>query len=519
MGVKGANMAEPNYMLYAQYMGQRNPMAENLDKFGNTLDQIQATQRQRELDSRQAAMQDMQMQTSQFALDQAREKAARQNELYTSLANAQPTTQFVPDTSKGLYDIASGVPGVMQPPSLDTAPQQNPSVFNTPGQIKTTEPDKLQIFFDHAMKYGALDDAKQAIDMKTLIQNAAPDQIRLKTAMGRLEAFTNVMKHVKELKQGGVLSQSLLDGVYRMLPPEIQAQFPDGLQKDEVDDDGDLLIKDENGKIIAKWATSPDGSKTELVKMPTPEEKIDDFKVFYRGYKVEHPKASEGEISRAWHEQKVKEQTKVGVTVGEARAGAFGKIRMYSVLDTKNGNQPVMMNAEDLAAANMSEPGRYAPAGPAGKALGQTALIEDIRGNVNDTREVVNRIKGNFSKGLVAQLSLAANSNHPEAIIGNLVKSTAMEKLSPAEQEYLINLNLLIENGMAMRSVLGAGQGSDELRAAIKATLPNAKSPNAAYVNMQLDKFEKTLNRLSRGVPTVKLRPEGNKKADPLGIR
>ena len=63
---------------------------------------------------------------------------------------------------------------------------------------------------------------------------------------------------------------------------------------------------------------------------------------------------------------------------------------------------------------------------------------------------------------------------------------------------------------MAMRSVLGAGQGSEELRQAIMNTIPNVLTPNRKYAMNQLQLFENTLNRLMRGVPQVPLRGGNN---------
>ena len=58
---------------------------------------------------------------------------------------------------------------------------------------------------------------------------------------------------------------------------------------------------------------------------------------------------------------------------------------------------------------------------------------------------------------------------------------------------------------MAMRSVLGAGQGSEGLKNAIVATLPGPRTPTREYAAKQLDAFERALDRLSRSIPKVKL--------------
>jgi len=190
----------------------------------------------------------------------------------------------------------------------------------------------------------------------------------------------------------------------------------------------------------------------------------------------------------------------------EIKVQGFGNIREFPVLDTKNGNSPMFLNANDVNAANKAEPGRYIPAGVGVPALNKTSLIEDIRGNIQATRDSIKSLKTDFTPTQRAAIAYVLKSPDIRASATPFLQGSVAASMSPEQVDYVTNIFQLVENGMAMRSVLGAGQGSDELRAAIKATLPGAATPNKAWADTQLNKFESVLNRLSRGVPTVPLR-------------
>lgn len=193
------------------------------------------------------------------------------------------------------------------------------------------------------------------------------------------------------------------------------------------------------------------------------------------------------------------------------RMEGLGQTKELTVLDTKNGNTPQFLNANEINRANQQEPGRYIPATQGTTALTRTALLEDIRGSINQTRQSLTAIP-EFSIGDKAMIATALRDRDPKSAVSQLIGGAAGANMSPAQQDYLINLAQLHEQAMAMRSVLGAGAGSEDLRAAILRTIPGPGTPNKAYAARQLDQFEATLNRLSRGVPTVPL-----KNAPPVG--
>jgi hypothetical protein len=189
--------------------------------------------------------------------------------------------------------------------------------------------------------------------------------------------------------------------------------------------------------------------------------------------------------------------------IADKRMQGYMQSRMTPALDTKNGNAPILVTPE----MNATEPGRYIPAGAGAKALSQTNLQEDIKGTIQNTRKSLAALDKDFTPAQAAQLNVAMRSNDPHSAVSAFYQSGIGSTLTPKQQEYVADLQQLTENAMAMRSVLGAGQGSDDLRSAIQATLPNATTPDRKTASMKLDKFEGTIDRLSRGIPKVQLNP------------
>ena len=192
-----------------------------------------------------------------------------------------------------------------------------------------------------------------------------------------------------------------------------------------------------------------------------------------------------------------------------ARAEVFVQGKELPTIDTHNNNALVYVNPNDINKANRETPGRYVPAGAGGPALTKTALLEDIRGNVQQVRNTLSQMP-DFDTMDKAKIAVALRSRDPKGSISALISGSAAGSMTPQQQEYLINVTNLIENAMAMRTVLGAGQGSEDLRSAIMATIPGPATPSKAYALQQLNTFEKVLDRLGRGVPKVPLRTDVN---------
>jgi hypothetical protein len=186
----------------------------------------------------------------------------------------------------------------------------------------------------------------------------------------------------------------------------------------------------------------------------------------------------------------------------KARTEGYGLGRFMPMLDTHNGNAPAMPRGYDL----LAEPGRYIPAGPGEKALAKENLFQDIADNSKKFRTVITNLKDDFPPAMKAKIIAAMRADDPHASLDQLIAVAAIGDMPVDQQDFLIGVRQIAENGMVMRGLLGAGQGSDDVRNAIRATLPGLLTTDKSYALRQLDAFDQTLSRLHRGIPKVALR-------------
>jgi len=183
------------------------------------------------------------------------------------------------------------------------------------------------------------------------------------------------------------------------------------------------------------------------------------------------------------------------------RGQAYGLNRPISVLDSASGNAPTEVTMADIK----KNPGRYVPSGPGQTALAQENLMQDIVGVSKQARSAITGLKQDFPTEMRLKLAVAMRENDPSGAIGQLVSSGALGSLTPDQQNFVIAVNQLTENAMAMRAILKTGTGAQDVREAIRSTLPGILSPDKSFALRQLDAFDKTIARLHRGVPRIAL--------------
>ena len=165
------------------------------------------------------------------------------------------------------------------------------------------------------------------------------------------------------------------------------------------------------------------------------------------------------------------------------------------------------INRENAAARKEGRPPVYAPASQQMKANSQEALIEDIRGSINTVRGSLDKLP-EFTTAQRAQMAVVLKHRDPSSALSQFMGSQWAKGLTPEQVNYVTDLVQLKEQILGMRTVLGAGQGSKDLRAAVEQTIPGAMSPDKKYAKTQLDKAEQVLDRVTRGVARGALRPE-----------
>ena len=185
------------------------------------------------------------------------------------------------------------------------------------------------------------------------------------------------------------------------------------------------------------------------------------------------------------------------------RTQGYGYSRLmqpFTVYDNDTGTYTIA-NYLDF----QKNPGRYAPSSPASKSIAQENLMQDIAGTSKLTRNAIIAMKQDFPADMKIKIAAAMRSDNPHDSLDQLIASGALGSLTNDQQDFLIATRQLAENAMAMRTILGAGQGSEDMRNAIRQTLPTLLSPDKGYALRQLNAFDATIARLHRGVARINL--------------
>jgi hypothetical protein len=203
---------------------------------------------------------------------------------------------------------------------------------------------------------------------------------------------------------------------------------------------------------------------------------------------------------------------------GESRGKSFGRNRPTQVLDTWNGNRPVVVSAGDAE----DNPERYATQTGGAPALKEERQFADIRDGI----EEVKRTAGVLDQGFDNRALIAAGLAQPQTSFSQwLMGEMGKGHLNESQADYVTALQSLWERVMAIRGLTGGGQGED-LRAAIRQAIPGPGTPTKGFADKQLNQLNRMVNNLERGTPKVPLRPDTNAPAtpgaanpkDPLGI-
>jgi hypothetical protein len=206
------------------------------------------------------------------------------------------------------------------------------------------------------------------------------------------------------------------------------------------------------------------------------------------------------------HSQKVKE----GLDQATAGRAVLAGSRAVNMI-TPDG-QMVAVNGEDLPRFMRENPGAVeAGAGASVPAMGQQALINDIRTsaeNVSKNLNVLDRKGFDYAK-------LAAALADPNTTSEAYLQAIPRGSLDDKGQQFVADLFNLREQAMAMRAVLKAGQGSEDMRRAILQTLPGIASGSSGFGKKQLDNLLGVLARVEKGVPKVPQRGGGTNNLPP----
>ena len=201
-------------------------------------------------------------------------------------------------------------------------------------------------------------------------------------------------------------------------------------------------------------------------------------------------------------QEKVKEKVDTAAAQAYARYRQFGNFKLDDWVDTTTG-KVAAASAAQISDELKAHPGKYLKGVDYLKFSKPIVTLADMQRTVNNTRTDLSQMKGDFDPEFLGKLAMVMRETDQKSAMSNFIQSNFAKSLTPDEWKYTTHLRQMIENSMAMRAVVGYGQGSDSLRDAIIATIPNAKTPTKAAAIEQLNNYQDQILRLSKAYPEI----------------
>lgn len=173
-------------------------------------------------------------------------------------------------------------------------------------------------------------------------------------------------------------------------------------------------------------------------------------------------------------------------------------------------NRPVMAldptdNTVKWMPAGQAEALGAAPAVQGGQILSKQAQFKDIYAGIASMRQAVNGLGAEpLDPTTIGKLTLAMRETDPTVFKSELDTILGSQQLTPAQQDFVVAVGQLNERALSLRNLAGMGHSSDQLRSAIRATLPSAKSGTPELMRKQLDAVTNLVDNLYTGVPNVR---------------
>lgn len=180
-----------------------------------------------------------------------------------------------------------------------------------------------------------------------------------------------------------------------------------------------------------------------------------------------------------------------------ARGEAYGEFRPVNVYDPNTQTMRVEFAKNAIAEG-------AAPAAQAGQIMSKQAQFGEMHVAAQKARAAIQGLDKDFTPAQIGKLTLAMRQDDPGVFKNEIETMLGTQQLTPAQQDFVVWISQLNERAMALRNVAGMGQGSQDLRSAIRATLPGVKSGSKEMALKQLGAFENQVSLLEKGVPGVK---------------
>lgn len=193
---------------------------------------------------------------------------------------------------------------------------------------------------------------------------------------------------------------------------------------------------------------------------------------------------------------------------GQGFAASRAQYQMIPVLDKQNDNTLTYASAMDIA----KDRSRYEDASKGASLGAKEATFQDMDGASKNLKDAFQEMvaKGEkFSPSQIAKMTAAMRDDPSGSLLGDVISNLsiakAKDKLSPIQQRIAIAIKQNTENAFALRGVAGFGQGSEQLRGAIKSTLASFTS-SPEYALKQIEAYDQQRERIHRGIPKVSVR-------------
>jgi hypothetical protein len=221
-----------------------------------------------------------------------------------------------------------------------------------------------------------------------------------------------------------------------------------------------------------------------------------------------YPKGEEDPIYKAKAKQWGVEAETIKDRMAGARGQAFNATRPGAYVDN-DGNLVTATAGQAMAQG-------FTPAAPTFQLMSKNAQFQEMENASGKLRGAIEALQPGdaFTPDQVAKLSLASRAPDDgtfHAIISNMASGTTNER----QQDYLIWLGQMGERILSLRNIAGMGQGAQDLRAAIQATLPNLSSGSKEFALKRLDAVDNQINLLQKGIGKLKNNPATNGAGQP----
>lgn len=170
--------------------------------------------------------------------------------------------------------------------------------------------------------------------------------------------------------------------------------------------------------------------------------------------------------------------------------------------------------------AGEAEKVHAAPAGIGAQQLSKEAQFQDIYAGIGMVRNAVNQMGSEpLDSPTIAKLTMALRETSPT--IANQLFDTVLgtQNLTPEQQDFVVAVQQLNERALSLRNVAGMGNGSDQMRAAIRAALPSVKSGNPEMMRKQLDALNNMVDKLHTGILKVRSPQQGNSESSAPALK